>query len=67
MEQQIIELKLTLEEANLVLKGLGKLPAEESMKVIQSIVMQGNAQASAEQPESILQEKTEKPKDKVKE
>ena len=44
MEQQIIELKLTLEEANLVLKGLGKLPAEESMKVIQSIVTQGNAQ-----------------------
>lgn len=63
--EQMIELKLTLEEANMVLKGLGKLPAEESMKVIQNIVQQGNAQMPVEQPaqEDVVESKKEKNKE----
>jgi hypothetical protein len=63
--EQMIELKLTLEEANMVLKGLGKLPAEESMKVIQNIVQQGNTQMPAEQPvqEDVIESKKEKNKE----
>jgi hypothetical protein len=43
-----MELELTLEEANLILAGLGELPAKDSMALIQRIHKEYNEQTQEE-------------------
>ena len=51
-----LDFKLTIEEINIVLQGLGELPAKLSMNLITSIQNQAAPQM---QPQSIEEEKEE--------
>jgi hypothetical protein len=44
-----IKLELTIEQVNIVLAGLGKLPYEAVAPVVQAIHQQGASQAQAQQ------------------
>jgi len=53
MANESIKLDLSLEEINMVLGGLGELPAKASMGVIQKIQQQAGPQVSPEpEPEA---------------
>ena len=53
MANESIKLDLSLEEINMVLGGLGELPAKASMGVIQKIQQQAGPQVSPEpEPET---------------
>ena len=49
MKEDTLDFKLTIEEVNLVLQGLGELPAKLSINIINSIQTQA---ASQMQPQS---------------
>ena len=54
MEEQkevVLKFELTQNEANIVLAGLGKLPAEASMQVILKLQQQAAPQFAAQSPE----------------
>jgi len=48
MQNKTIKLELSIEETNLILAGLGKLPAEASMGLILEIQKQANEQLKEE-------------------
>lgn len=56
MNEDTLDFKLTIEEVNLVLQGLGELPAKLSINIINSVQTQA---ASQMQPKSIEEEKEE--------
>jgi len=49
MENKDINLVLNIEKANIILSGLGKLPAEISMNLIMEIQKQANEQLKVEE------------------
>ena len=57
-----IEFKVTLEEANLILSALGKLPIEQGLSVFNKVQAQGQAQVHA--AESVGESSDSKPSKK---
>lgn len=55
MEEQVLKFELTAAEANVVLAGLGKIPAEASMAIIIKMQQQASGQF-VEAPQEVPQE-----------
>lgn len=50
MEEEVLNLQLTVKEANIVLAALGELPAKASMSIIQKMQDQAAPQVAVMQP-----------------
>jgi hypothetical protein len=51
MRSFLVKLELSVEEINLILQGLGELPAKMSMAIIQKVQQQAAPQMQPEEPE----------------
>ncbi len=51
MRSFLVKLELSVEEINLILQGLGELPAKMSMAIIQKVQQQAASQMQPGEPE----------------